>query len=56
MARKKRKGFKKGLVLGLPWWSSGWDFKLPMWEAWIQSLVREMDPTCGNYDPAKPNK
>ena len=57
MARKKRgKGFKKGLVLGLPWWSSGWDFKLPMWEAWIQSLVRELDPTCGNYDATKPNK
>ena len=19
---------------------------LPMWEAWVQSLIRELDPTC----------
>ena len=31
---------------GLPWWRSGWDSTLPMPGAWVQSLVRELDPTC----------
>ena len=37
--------FKKYL-LGLPWWHSGSDSKLSMQGAWVQSLVRELDPTC----------
>ena len=32
--------------LGLPWWSSGQDYVLPMQGAWVQSLVGELDPTC----------
>ena len=34
--------------LGLPWWSSGWDFTLPVQGAWVRSLVRELDPTYRN--------
>ena len=30
----------------LAWWSSGWDSVLPTQGFWVQSLVRELDPTC----------
>ena len=41
--------FGKNLVgQGFPWWSSGSDSKLPMQGAQVQSLVRELDPTCKN--------
>ena len=33
---------------GLPWWSNGWDPLLPKQGAWVQSLVRGLDPTCCN--------
>ena len=32
----------------LPWWFSGWDSMLPMQEAMVQFLVRELDPTWYN--------
>ena len=35
---------------GLLWWSSGWDSALPMQGTPVQSLVRELDPTCCNKD------
>ena len=35
-------------ALGLPWGSSGKDSTLPMQEAQVRSLVRELDPTCHN--------
>ena len=41
-------GDKKKAVWGLPWWSSGWDSVLPVQGSWVQSLVRELDPTCCN--------
>ena len=34
--------------LGLPWWFSGQDSPLPKLEAWVQSLIRELGPTCHN--------
>ena len=37
---------------GLPWWFSGKDSELPVQGAWIQSLVRKLDPTCCTKDPA----
>ena len=36
------------LMLGLPWWSSGWDSALPMQGAWVRSLDKELDPVCSN--------
>ena len=30
---------------GLPWWSSAYNFVLSMQGAWVQPLVRELDPT-----------
>jgi len=38
----KTKSWKQGL----PWWSSSWVSVLPMQEAWVRSLIRELDPTC----------
>ena len=38
----KTKSWKKGL----PRWSSGWGSVLPMQEAWVRSLIRELGPTC----------
>lgn len=35
-------------VWGLPRWSSGSDPMLPMQEAQVQPLIRELDPTCHN--------
>ena len=35
---------------GFPWWSGGYDCKLPMQEAWVRSLVRELDPKCHNLE------
>ena len=32
----------------LPWWSSGWHSELPMQGPQVQSLVRELYPTCHN--------
>ena len=29
---------------GLPWWSSGSDFVLPLQGAWVRPLVRELRP------------
>ena len=34
--------------MGLPWWFSDWDSMLLMQGARVQSLVRELDPTCRN--------
>ena len=31
---------------GLPWWYSGSGSMLPMLGAWVQSVVKELDPTC----------
>ena len=42
----KKKFFLR--LLELPWWSSGQDSEFPTQEAWVQSLVRELDPTCRN--------
>ena len=36
-------GFKS-LLAEIPWWSSGWDSTLPLQEAQVQSLVRELGP------------
>ena len=33
---------KKRQYFGLPWWSSGYDSKLPEQTAWVQSLVGEV--------------
>ena len=38
----------KGNLEGIPWWSTGWDSVLPMQGTWVQSLVRELGPTCHN--------
>ena len=38
-------GFYKILRKGLPWWNSGQDSELPVQGAWVQSLVRKLDPT-----------
>ena len=35
-------------VGGLPWGSSGSDSVLPVQGAWVQPLVRELDPTWPN--------
>ena len=40
---------------GLPWCSSGWDSVLPRQGAQVWSLVRELDPTCCNKEPANQN-
>ena len=34
---------------GRPWWSKGLHSALPVQGAWVQSLFRELDPTC--YTP-----
>ena len=39
---KKYMCLKIVYLLGLPWWSSGQDKKLPMQGAWVQSLIREL--------------
>ena len=39
--------FKMGDVQ-LPWWSSGEASELPRQGAWVQSLVKELDPICHN--------
>ena len=36
---------------GLPWWPSVWDSELPMQGTQVQSLVRELDPTCCMVQP-----
>ena len=36
--------------LGLPSWPSGWNSVLPIQGARVQSLVRELDPTCHNWE------
>ena len=41
--------FKSGSQ-GLPWWTSSWDSEFPMQGTWVPSLVRELDPTCYNYE------
>ena len=41
-------GIKHYLSIGLPWWSSGLASVLPMQEAQVQSLVRELDPISCN--------
>ena len=40
--------FKNKSLSGLPRWSSGWDSVLPMQGARVQSLLKELDPTCCN--------
>ena len=40
----------KPSVGGFLWWSSGRDSVLPMQGTWVQSLVRELDPTCHTGD------
>lgn len=35
-------------TLGLPWWSRGYDFMFSMQRAWVQTQVRELDPTRHN--------
>ena len=32
------------------------DSTFPMQAAWVQSLVKELDPTCCNQDPVLSNK
>ena len=32
--------------MGRPWWSGSEDSMFPMQGTWVQSLVRELDPTC----------
>ena len=39
--------FKTGDVQ-FPWWSSGEASELPRQGAWVQSLVKELDPICHN--------
>ena len=29
-------------ILGIPWWSSGYDSALPLQGAWVQSLVGKL--------------
>ena len=36
---------QKGMK-ALPWWSSNKDSAHPMQGTWVQSLVKELDPTC----------
>ena len=33
---------KKTPGLGIPWWSSGYNYTLSLWRAWVQSLVGEL--------------
>ena len=47
MGSKKLREIKMR-TLGLPGWSCGYDFMLSMQGAWVQTLVRELDPTCHN--------
>ena len=42
--------------LGLPWCSSGWDPELPMQRTQVQSLIRELDPTCCNCRSCMPQQ
>ena len=42
------KGDSQRPLRGLSWWSSGWDPALPVQGAQVQSLVRELEPTCCN--------
>ena len=41
---KDIKGYKPTARWGLPWWSSGYGFMLPVQGTWVQSLVRELGP------------
>ena len=43
--------FFRSRLLELPWWSRDSDSMLPRQGAQVQSLVRELDPTCHNYSP-----
>ena len=43
----------KGNLEGLSWWSTGWDSVLPMQGTQVQSMVRELGPTCCNQDPVQ---
>ena len=43
------RSLKNVTTLGLPWWFSGEDSTFPMQGAWVQPLVRELNPTCRNY-------
>ena len=53
LAEAVRTGWRfKTVQEGLPGWSS----VLPMLGAALQSLVRELDPTCCNYEFAYCNK
>ena len=47
MGSKKLREIKMR-TLGLPGWSCGYDFMLSMQQAWVQTLVRELDPPCHN--------
>ena len=52
---EETKAQRKEVIQGLPWWSRGWDAMLPTQGALVQSLVRELDPTCHDYEPAYHN-
>ena len=41
---------------GLHWWSSGYDSRLSVREAWVLFLVRKLDLACGNKDLVHPSK
>ena len=41
---------KEKVWQGLPWQPSGQNSTLPMQGTWIQSPVRELDPTCCNWE------
>ena len=41
---------KNIIPVGLAWWSGGWDSTLPVQEARVCCLVRELDPTWCNQD------
>ena len=38
------------VVEGISWQSSDYKTVLPMQRVWVQSLVREVDPTCHKED------
>lgn len=40
---------------GLPWWSSGWHSTVPEQRAGVQSLARELHPTCHNQEFTRHN-
>ena len=42
-----RKSTSCGMIMVI-WLSSGWDSVIPAQGTWVQSLVRELDPTCCN--------